>query len=122
MRTLLVLVALVAPASADRKEAGPDVPPLSEVARIDLELGAGSSKCQPLTWSIQLDLVAGTWSRTQTRCAATGKPLVSKSVGRLDNASRTTLAARYADLRMFAASGGNTVLTLTLWLRWRRRR
>jgi hypothetical protein len=96
----VLLVLIVASAGADRKEAGPDVPPIADVDSVVLALGApiDGPGCSALTWLIRVDLGRGSWVRDETRCTAGPKPTVTKLTGTFDPATRTAFEAAYSKL------------------------
>ena len=95
-----MIVVLAATAHADRKEAGPDVPPISEVDGVVLALGApvNGPGCAALRWLVRVDLGKGSWVRDEMRCTGGPKDVVTKLTGTLDRATRTAFAAAYSRL------------------------
>jgi hypothetical protein len=102
MRSVLVLVALIAGAAhADRKEAPPDTPKLADVESITLELEANAAapRCQKLEYSIRLNVTTWAWVRSRVTCSdARGAPppKTVRETGVVPKPIRTTIAAQYA--------------------------
>jgi hypothetical protein len=97
----VALVALVGTAAfADRKEAPPDTPKFADVEAftLDLQANAAAPRCQPLAYSIRLNVTTWAWVRSIVTCSdAKGAPppKTARETGVVPKPLRATVERQY---------------------------
>ena len=99
-RSVALVAVLGGGALADRKEAPPDTPKFADVASITLELQANAAapRCQPLEYSIRLDVTTWAWTRSTVSCSddkGAPPPKTSRVTGIVPKALRAKIAQQY---------------------------